>query len=260
MRRLDIVASSATRIGKTLFARILGDLALLRGGDLTFRMFDTAVPDGDIITWFPLTGQIVDPFRTMDQLRMLDPLLDMPSAPARQPWEDPDVWQAKADKTVQPPGVHHIIDLAQSATARFVDTLADTGFCAEAAAKGVSVTLWFMLDQRASAFKALSAVRTKLADARIVVVHQPFRRDLIVPEYSAEEMVALNCDAHIEVPILKPATLTHILNRDFSFRRFMETGGREEHFLVRDDLLIMMTRLYDEIETARTATRRPWSA
>ncbi len=222
--RLDIVCSAGSRAGKTTFARFLADFSLLADSAEPPRLFDTAVPDGDLERRYPTDCELLDIRKTQAQLRMLDPLVD------------PTITQR-----------HHIIDLADGARDRFVSIAETTAFDAEAADWGTRIFIWHLMEPDAASLRSLQRFRAVFPSAHLIAVRGPAMQEAARLAWSRIDLEDVPVQTQVNVPFFTRGTANTIHDAGFSFADFISDSGRAVHPVIRDELMGALSALRDEI-------------
>ena len=225
--RLDITCSASSRAGKTTLARLLADFAILNDPAAPPRLFDTAVPEGELERRYPTDCELLDMHNTQAQLRMLDPLVDPVSGPR-----------------------HHVIDLANPARLRLLSIAETTGFDAAAADCGTRIVIWHMMEPDLSSLRSFQHFRSAFPKARLVAVRGPAMHEAARLEWSSIDIDMVPADAQLTVPWFTRGTANTIAAEDFSFAGFVAGGGQGVHPVIRDELMSALVAFRDAVAQA----------
>ena len=140
---IHIICSSEKGAGKTLLARICGDILSFSGYGMT--VFDTAFPSGPLARWFPKNSEVINFQKMREQVRLFDTM-------------------------VSKPGQNYVVELQPEYLERFLTILHDTGFDEGARAAGIGTGIFFFPRDGEDMVERSAWIRTKLKTASLTVV------------------------------------------------------------------------------------------
>lgn len=179
-----IVASDQHRNGKTLLARLLVDYLMLDGRDPF--VIDTDAPDGPLRNFFPGRTALADFASIKGQMKLFDTIL-------------------------AGPGRDYVVDLPARHTENFLAAERDLSFFAECRKLGFRVFLFFVVDESFTSAKTARDLKRLLEVDLFVPV-----RNMLVRSAWPED------DGALTMPYLAAPLASHVGNRRFSFRAFVQ--------------------------------------
>lgn len=178
-----VVASDASRNGKTLLARLIVDYLLLDGKDPF--VFDTDAPDGPLRQYFPGRTALADFEKMPGRMKLFDTILASP-------------------------GRDYVIDLPQRHMQPFFTAVAELRFLAEARRVGFRVIVLFVVDRTVHSLRAAQDVfEAPGIDLFVAVVNES-----IGSAWPKDEGALI-------MPALPHALVAAIGDRRFSLRNFV---------------------------------------
>jgi hypothetical protein len=186
---IHIVCSNGRGSGKTLLARICGDILSFSGYGMT--VFDTASPSPTLTRWFPKNGEVISFQKMREQVRLFDTM-------------------------VKEPGRNYVIELQPEFMERFFTILHDTRFDEGAQKAGIGTGVFFLLDSSEEAFERVAWIRSRLRTASLTAVASGADATLGRPGKAPHGTVEGNY-RHTTLPRLSAATAEWIQKPGFQF-------------------------------------------
>ncbi len=140
---IHIVCSSKREAGKTLLARICGDVLSLSDQGVT--VFDTAFPSGPLARWFPKNSGVIDFRKMREQVKLFD-------------------------KMVNEPGRNYVIEVQPEHLESFFMMLHDTGFVDGAREAGIGTGVFFIREDAEEDGARTDWLRHKIKSASLTIV------------------------------------------------------------------------------------------
>jgi len=140
---IHIICSSEKGAGKTLLARICGDILSFSGHGMT--VFDTALPSGALARWFPKNSEVINFQKMREQVRLFDTM-------------------------VSKPGQNYVVELQPEYVERFFTILHDTGFDEGARDAGIGTGVFFLHGQSEDPRQHTAWISSRLKTASLTVV------------------------------------------------------------------------------------------
>ncbi|WP_297298684.1 hypothetical protein [uncultured Methylovirgula sp.] len=212
-----IVCSLSGRVGKTTVARLLGDYFL--ASRRAFRGFDTDAHEPDFATRFPEEVVIADLNTIQGQMALIDPLL--------------------ADD-----GVPKIIDLWHRALEGFFTLVDNTGFIAEARARGVEPILLYVDDGPPRAAEVVARIEARYPDLQVIVV-----KNEATSQEPAAEPGAPQTLRSFRIGKLDPVLCATIELPGFSLSRFMLAPPPDMSIVLRAALRDWIWRIFSQFKS-----------
>src|SRR4051812_12018454 len=175
--RIVAVCSDQARNGKTLLARLIADYLILAGRNPL--IFD-ADPHGEgIKLWFPERAFPVELGKTMGQIQLFDRILGLP-------YRD------------------HVIDLPAPLYEKFVSTVTQIEFIAEAQARHFATGVFFVVDRSAASLEAAKQARDLLKLDGFFPVRNAFVGDATSEGRSIGAFAIVAQDGELALPAIPP--------------------------------------------------------
>jgi hypothetical protein len=217
---IHIICSDRPRNGKTLLARLYADWLSLRGAD-RLRVFDTDVPHGSIIQWFPDNTTLIDISRTIDHVKMLDEM-------------------------IRETDVNYVVDLQSSLLDRFFEIFHDIAFDEGAAEAGIGVAVFFILDRSMRSIEAAKRTREKLRKAEFILVRNDAIGDILHEPKAAELYLSIPRDRDIRIPKLSNEARDMVERLGFSFAAFLTGKAEEVPVAARFEIWNFLEAIYNQ--------------
>lgn len=225
---VHIVCSNEARNGKTLFARIYGDILSLSGVDRV-RVFDTEYPNGSLAHWFAGQSEIVDLTKTGGQVRLFDTI-------------------------IAEPNFNYVIDLQAGLLERFFTIFHDIAFDEGAEEAGIGVAVFFLLDRSISSIHKAAWVRDKLSCSDFAVVQNEALGTLLHLPSAAKDYLSIPKDRDLSLPRLSVKAREYVEQPGFSFGRFLTGGAAEAPVEIRMELTRFLEVLYNQRKRSGSGT------
>ena len=188
---IHIVCSSERAAGKTLLARICGDILSFSEHGVT--VFDTAFPSGPLARWFPKNGEVIDFRKMREQVRLFDTMVQ------------------------QPGRRNYVVELQQEYLQRFFTILHDTSFDEGARDVGIGTGVFFVHGPSEDTREQISWIRSKLKTASLTIVAEGGRASASrVSARSPRAIINGNC-RETTLPQLSAATEEWVEKPGFQF-------------------------------------------
>lgn len=202
---------------------MLCDLLAL-SGDEGFRIFDTAHPDGDLAGYFPKNSLIVDFTRTTGQIQIFDTILSEPE-------------------------FDYVIDLEPGLLSGFFRLFNDIRFDSGAQDKGVTISIYFMLDRKLSTVRsALQTSRMAGHSAFIPVRNEAMGNVLTLPQ-AAGIYGEIPKSREIILPRLSVDAVNFLDQQGGSFCEFVAKNGETAPAEIRFEIWNFLESLYNQRRT-----------
>lgn len=206
-----IVASDASRNGKTLLARLIVDYLLLDGKDPF--VLDTDAPVGPLRQYFPGRTALADVEKMSGQMKLFDTVLASP-------------------------GRDYVIDLPQRHMLAFFKVVADLDFLNAARKKGFRVIVFFVVDWVLPSLRAAQDVfEVPGIDLFVAVINES-----IGSAWPEEE-------GALKIPTLPRKLAITIADRRFSLRNFVLGNDQGIGVADKPDLNRFLYTVLDSLNT-----------
>jgi hypothetical protein len=196
-----IVASLHGRSGKTLFARLLADYAILRGSKPS--LFDTDTVEKKLTASFPDDAVLIDLAKVTDQMKLFDTLL-VPSRSSR------------------------IVDLTHRSFSRFFKLLLEMGFVSEAKSRDIETVIFYIPNHETDSYQQGLSLRELFKDCHIIVVENALLGqpgDYV--QRSNSYKVLMQKSLNMRLPALDPLFVTVVDDPQLSLSEFDKTAEGE---------------------------------
>ena len=228
---VTIVTSDCSRNGKTLFAKLVTDLLVLRNGVVP-HVFDTDNPDGSLAAHFPDHSRIIDLVRTDQQIALFDGVL-------------------------AEPGGQFVVDLAARHLKRFFAIYRDIEFEREAVLSHVDVAVYYLIDRTEASVATVAQLASNFPSTQFIPVRNAAIGDALDNPHVADVFRRMKKEREILLPELSAEALGMMEHPDFHFDQFV--AGHYDHFPyeLKAELWEFLETLYAQRESSGERTIQP---
>lgn len=205
-------------MGKTLFARICGDILSFSEHGVT--VFDTAFPSGPLARWFPKNSEVIDFRKVREQVRLFDTI-------------------------VEKSGKNYVIELQPEYMETFFTILHDTGFDQGAREFDIGTGVFFLHGLSEDTGKQISLITGKLRVASLTIVANDGRNTAQRLYAGSPGAVFRGNCRQTTLPRLSPTTLEWLEKPGSGFGWYYGGSASRPPPEVRLELSFLMERLRD---------------
>jgi hypothetical protein len=198
--RIIAVCSDQARNGKTLVARLVADYLILAGRNPL--IFDADPHNDGIKLWFPERAFPVELGKTMGQIQLFDRILGL--------------------RILGLPYRDHVIDIPAPLYEKFVSTVTQIEFIAEAQARNFATAAFFVIDRSAGTLDAAKEARDMLKLDAFWPVRNAAIGDPTSEGHSLGAFALVSQDGDLALPALSPELQAKALRPGFSFSNFLK--------------------------------------